>query len=87
MRKNIQSQKGPGKISSMVLQSCYKHCQQYCYYRLNFMYTLYYLIVPNIFLGNEKRETKYDTTSVVACDDPPHEELDVHKSGNNDDTL
>jgi hypothetical protein len=51
------------------------------------MYTLYYLIVPNIFLGNEKRETKYDTTSVVACDDPPHEELDVHKSGNNDDTL
>jgi hypothetical protein len=26
-------------------------------------------------------------TSVVACDDPPHEELVVHKSGNNDDTL
>jgi hypothetical protein len=28
-----------------------------------------------------------DMTSVVACDDPPHEELVVHKSGNNDDTL
>jgi hypothetical protein len=28
-----------------------------------------------------------NTTSVVACDDPPHEELDVSKIGNNDDTL
>jgi hypothetical protein len=28
-----------------------------------------------------------NTTSAVACDDPPHEELVVHKSGNNDDTL
>jgi hypothetical protein len=51
------------------------------------MCTLYYIIVPFIFLGNEKRETKYDTTSVVGCDDPPHEELDVRKLGNNDDTL
>jgi hypothetical protein len=28
-----------------------------------------------------------NTTSIVACDDPPHEELVGHKSGNNDDTL
>jgi hypothetical protein len=51
------------------------------------MYILYYIIVPFIFSANVDRETKYDTTSVVACDDPPHEELDAHKSGNNDDTL
>jgi hypothetical protein len=39
-------------------------------------------------LGIEKRPGKDITnvsTSVVVCDDPPHEELDVHKSGNNDD--
>jgi hypothetical protein len=28
-----------------------------------------------------------NTTSVIACDDPPLEELVVHKSVNNDDTL
>jgi hypothetical protein len=26
--KKIQSKKGPGKISSMVVQSCSDHCQQ-----------------------------------------------------------
>jgi hypothetical protein len=50
------------------------------------MYTLYYIIVLIYISDNEKRETKYDMTSVVACDDP-YEELDVHNSGNNDDTL
>jgi hypothetical protein len=48
---------------------------------------LYYIIVPFIFSGNEKRETKYEMTSIVGCDDPPHEEFDVCKSGNNDDTF
>jgi hypothetical protein len=48
---------------------------------------LYYIIVPNIFSANGKRETEYDTTSVTACDDAPREELDVRKSGNNDNTL
>jgi hypothetical protein len=51
------------------------------------MYILYYTIVPFIFSANVDRETKYDTTSVVVCDDSPHEELDAHKSDNNDDTL
>jgi hypothetical protein len=41
------------------------------------MYTLYYLILF-VFQANE---------NVVDCDDLPHEELDVHKSGNNDDNL
>jgi hypothetical protein len=64
-----------------------------CLFMLIFVHLilLYFISSDMMKEENAPNETLFpDVTnmiSIVACDDPPHEELVVRKLGNNDDTM